>query len=140
MHSEKIEMEEEEQVEIMDDGKVERVSSPKALTKFWIASGLYLPVGAYTAFGLIGYLPFTQGYKWMIWAQTILLVWVVRQALPLRISPPVLLALMLTALFFGPTVFVYFDAWASGTGNLDVDVLEFVTQDTKEYLQTHERF
>lgn len=140
MNSDTMKVKEHEEIEIMDDGSVERVSPPTAMRWFTIASIGYLPVSAYTVLGLIGYIPYTVSDKWTIWLQTLLLVVVVRFAIPLRITPPVLLVLMLTALLFGPTAFVYFDAWVSGTGTIDVDVLEFVTQDTNEYLRTHERF
>ena len=133
-------MKEHEGLEMMDDGTVERVSDPKMLRWFTVFSAVYLPLSTYIALGLIGYIPFSQGQKWTIWVQTLLLVGVVRFAIPLRISSPVLLALILTAALFGPTAFVYFDAWISGTGTLDMNVLEFVTQDTREYLETHERY
>lgn len=129
-----------EEIELMDDGSVERVSNPKALRWFTIASIGYLPVSAYTVLGLIGYIPYNTPDKWTIWLQTLLLAVVIRFAISLRITPPVLLVLMLTALLFGPTAFIYFDAWISGTHTLDVNVLEFVTQDVNEYFRTHERF
>lgn len=135
-----INLKEQEEVETMDDGSVERVSTPKALRRFTWASIAYIPVGTYTTLGLIGYIPYTAADRWSIWLQTILLALVVRTAIPLRISMPVLAVLMVTALLFGPTVFIYINAWFSGTGQLDVEVLEFVTQDTNEYLESHELF